>query len=50
MLGIVARNGEHPLVNLIHEYRNGAKMANSYYANFLKTHTKGGGLMVFTVE
>jgi len=21
-----------------------------YYANFLKTHTKGGGLMVFTVE
>jgi hypothetical protein len=21
-----------------------------YYANFLKTHTKGGGLMVFAVD
>jgi alcohol dehydrogenase (cytochrome c) len=21
-----------------------------YYANFLKTHTKGGGLMVFSVN
>lgn len=40
--GIVARNGDHPLVSLIHDYRQGMKMANSYYANFLKFQRSDG--------
>lgn len=40
--GIVARNGEHPLVTLIDNYRGNMKMANSYYANFLKYQKSDG--------
>lgn len=40
--GIVARNGEHPLVTLIHDHRQNVKMANSYYANFLKFQRSDG--------
>lgn len=45
--GIVARNGDHPLVTLLSEYRRNLKMANSYYANFLAFQRSDGRVHPF---
>lgn len=45
--GIVARNGKHPLVTLVHDYRKGLKMANAYYANFLGFQRSDGRVHPF---
>lgn len=45
--GIALRNGDHPLVALIHDYRQNTKMANSYYANFLKFQRSDGRVHPF---
>lgn len=44
---LIAATTDHPLVNLVKEYRSGIKMSSTYYGNFLKYQRSDGRIHPF---